>query len=300
MKERRTRVRCCLIMKWVLPCISIINFALQVLFFHASAALVTKFRAICGIAVIMVCTIIGCHEQDEKVTMGEDPLLPVCNCTVPSMIEAYPGIFPQNPYKPWEEADDCLVAEHHVILVMGCPNNADGSASMCQIARADLAVAFMNAGYGRRFITTGGAVHTPEVEAETLKGLLMERGVPEDAIWLEPRARHTDENIYYSSLIMENRGWPSAIVISNDPGHLMMVVLCDSNCCVSKGRLSLHTFPLWDDGRFEKAGHYVLFPHARNVNREECDHIEFPLKFMCTQLPHRLFCMDESQRSERR
>ena len=240
----------------------------------------------------MICMICGCRDQGEGISTEGDPLLPVCFCTVPSMIDAYPGIFPQNPYRPWEEADECLQAEHHVIIVMGCPNNEDGSASPCQVARADLAVAFMNAGYGQRFITTGGAVHTPEVEAETLKALLMQRGVPEDASRLEPRARHTDENILYSSLILESRGWPSAIVISNDPGHLMMVMLCDSNCCVKKGRLSLHEFPVSADGRLEKAGHYVLYPHAGDVSREECDHIEAPLKFMCTQLPGRLFCLD--------
>jgi hypothetical protein len=94
---------------------------------------------------------------------------------------------------------------------------------------------------------------------------------------------------------MKHHGWPSAVVISEDPGHLMMVILCDSNCCVREGRLSLHSFPLSEDGRFEKAGHYVLYPYARNVSREECDHIRGPLKFMCTQLTDRLFCQDATE-----
>lgn len=222
-------------------------------------------------------------------------LMPAATCAVPSLIESFPGLLPTNPYDPWEEADDCVASAHDVLVLLGCPSNEDGSPSRCQIERADLAVAFWRAGYARRFITTGAAVHTADVEAEALKRLLLERGVPEAWIEVEPRAEHTDENIYFSSLIMERNGWETALVLSDDAGHLQMTALCDCNCCVRKGRLSLHAFPLGGDGGVAKAGHYVLYPFARPVTEAECDHLRFPLRFMCTQLDTRLYCQDSPE-----
>lgn len=217
---------------------------------------------------------------------------PAC-CATPSMIALYPGPFPNEPYGPQPAAGACGSSEHDVILVLGCPTESDGSPSACQIARADIAVALMQAGHGHRFITTGAAVHTPFVEAEALKALLVERGVPEASILVEPKAEHTDENIYYSTSIMEEHGYASAVVVSDDPGHLILTGVCDANCCVGRGRLTVFEFPL-ETGSVV-AGHYVRYPWAEPVTAEECAHIEQGSKFMCTNLVSRRACAGNLQ-----
>lgn len=213
---------------------------------------------------------------------------PAADCPVPGMKDLYPGLFPPNPYGSLPAADSCVASAHDAIIVLGCPNEQNGDPAACQIERADIAVALMNAGYGHRFIVSGAAVHTPYVEADTLRALLIERGVPAEEIWREPRARHTDENLYYSSKIMEAQGWASALVVSEDPGHLVMTAVCDSNCCVDLGRLTVLEFSLAGGAR--KLGHYVRYPWAAAVSSAECYQIRSPLKLMCTNLDQRLAC----------
>src|SRR5262249_54541316 len=125
----------------------------------------------------------------------------VACCPTASMIDLYPGAYPNQPYDPKPPADACTPAPHHVTIALGCPNNADGTPPTCQTARADIAVALMQAGFGGRFITSGAAVQNMYVEADTLRDLLVARGVPTDSIITETMAQHTDENIYYSTKI---------------------------------------------------------------------------------------------------
>jgi len=152
----------------------------------------------------------------------------------------------------------------------------------------------MQAGLGDRFITSGAAVHNSYVEAATLRDLLIARGVPAAQITTELQARHTDENIYYSTQLMAAQAWRSALVVSDDPGHLILSAVCDSNCCVALGRLTVKTFPLKLPGQStttpQAVGHYALYPHAEPVAPAECTFIETPLKFMCTNLKTRLAC----------
>ncbi len=218
---------------------------------------------------------------------------PAALCPVDSMVDLYPGEYANHPLDPQPPASACVAAAHDVLIVLGCPNEADGAPSACQIARADIAVAFMEAGYGDHFITTGGAVHNEWVEADTLRDLLVARGVPPESIVTETQARHTDENIYYSTLLMEPRGWVSAVVVSEQRGHLTLTSLCDSNCCVDLGRLTIVDLPLPTGA--VTAGHYVRYPWAVPVSDLECTQIEQPTKFMCTNLKQRLACADSFQ-----
>jgi hypothetical protein len=211
--------------------------------------------------------------------------VPVERCPVPSMADLYAGLLPPSPEGPLFTSA-CVTAKHDAIIVLGCPALADGTPSRCQIARADMALALRDAGYGDRFIVSGGAVHTPHVEAETLRDLLVERGVDAAAIELEPQARHTDENLHYSSLVMSARGWRSALVVSDFSGHLLFTGVCDSNCCVQQGRLTVVRLP--PAGII--AGHYVLYPHAEPVSDAECAAIRAPWKAMCINLERRNAC----------
>src|SRR5207247_920759 len=98
---------------------------------------------------------------------------------------------------------------------------------------------------------------------------------------------------YFSTRIMEAHGWTNAIVISDDPGHLILSATCDSNCCVDLGRLTALAFSF--GGNTIKAGHYVRYPWAAMVSQAECNQIEIPLKLMCTNLSSRQSCAGNIQ-----
>ena len=246
-------------------------------------------------AVFVVVTAVGCSDEAVlPVDAGAPPDPAVESCPVSSMVELYPDKWPPDPYGPKPAATSCVETEHDVIIVLGCPNEDDGTPSACQMARADIAVEMMDAGYGRRFITTGGAVHNAFVEAETLASLLVERGVPESDILQEPKAEHTDENIYWATQIMLQEQYRSAVVVSDDRGHLLLTALCDSNCCVDLGRLTVFEFPV-SDGAPVLAGHYALYPYATEVSDAECEQIATSTKFMCVNLPERKACAADFQ-----
>jgi len=232
-------------------------------------------------------------DPDAQADAATVEIAPAAFCDVDGMDVLYPGFLPPNPYGDWAAADVCLAGAHDVIIVLGCPNEENGDPALCQQKRVDLAIDFWTAGYASRFITTGAAVHTPYVEADTLRDLLVQSGVPASAIWTDPLAEHTDENLYYSSVIMQDENWASAIVISDDPGHLLMTAVCDSNCCVELGRLTVAEFPVL--GKSLKAGHYALYPWAALTTQAECDLIEMPTKFMCINLSERRACKDDFQ-----
>jgi len=216
----------------------------------------------------------------------------VVTCATPSFIEQYPPPFPPFPYGQWPVVSGCLDAPHDVIIVLGCPSESDGDPAPCQKKRAEIADQLYEAGWAERLIVTGAAVHTPYVEADALAALLVLRGVPDAAIVREPLARHTDENIYYATRIMQREGWRSAIVVSEDPGHLMFTGLCDANCCVGLGRMTLVGFPV-AGLTVVNAGHYALSPPGPDVTAEECAHLASLA--LCVNLDDRLACEDDFQ-----
>ncbi len=227
---------------------------------------------------------------DAAIDLGVDAaaaINPVTRCPVQTMDQLYSGLFPPNP-NMLPAADACVAAPHDVIIVLGCPNNSDGRPSTCQQTRADLALSFAKARYADWFITSGAAVQNQYVEGDTLKKLLVAGGIAADHVLVDARANHTDENLYYSSKIMEAHGFAAAIVISDTPGHFVFTALCDSNCCVDLGRLTVLNFSV--AGKTIAAGHYVRYPFATTVSSQECSTIQAPLKAMCINLSSRLSC----------
>ena len=214
------------------------------------------------------------------------------DCVIPSMTTQYGGEESPATFTPGIAAPACVKTKHDVIIVLGCPNEPDGKPSACQTARADLTMKVIAAGLGEEIITTGAAVQNQWIEAETLRDLLVARGVARERIMLEPKAEHTDENLYFSTRIMVARGFANAIVVTEDPRHLVMTAVCDSNCCVKLGRLTVFDFSLDTNasGAATKLGHYELHPRAPEVTTEECETIK--PKLMCLPLGGRRACAD--------
>lgn len=211
---------------------------------------------------------------------------------MPTLDVLYPWTSPPSTLAPWPDAPECAVGKYDTIIIFGCPTNEDGTPSDCQKRRVDLAMQFSRSGYGDRFITSGSAVYTDGIEARSLQQLLVEAGVEEGHIWMDQKAEHTDENLYFASEIMVDRGWESALVVS-DSAHLLYAAVCDANCCVKRGRLATLSFPT-DDGD-AKAAHYVLTPPADPVTEDECLHLTNPTRLQCTNIDARRACEDNFQ-----
>lgn len=250
-----------------------------------------KRPAAVALAIILTASaFVACGAGGDLIEPSADGGASADECRIPPMDEQYTGSGLPDLTKGIE-APSCLATKHDVIVVLGCPTGDDGTPSECQTARVEVAMRAMRAGLGDTFIVTGGAVQNAYVEAETLRDMLVARGVAADRVVVEPKAEHTDENLYWSSEIMKARGWQRAVVVSDDARHLVMTALCDANCCVRRGRLTVFDFALTDAaGAVVKAplGHYELYPKAQAVSDGECAALR--PKLMCLILEDRRAC----------
>ena len=82
------------------------------------------------------------------------------------------------------------------VIVPGCPTEEGGGLSRCQMGRVAWAAILWERGQVANFISSGGAVHSRYVEAETMAAGMAALGVPPEHIWLDADALHTDENMY--------------------------------------------------------------------------------------------------------
>ncbi|MCB9682194.1 MAG: YdcF family protein [Alphaproteobacteria bacterium] len=125
-----------------------------------------------------------------------------------------------------------------VILVPGQgPTDDQTALNPAGAARCDLAVARWEAGLAPFLLTSGGHVHpdaTPYSEAIEMKRYLMEtHGVPEDAILVDPYARHTTTNLRNLARTMLHLGMPAgmaALVTSDEIQSAYIAELLEPRC----------------------------------------------------------------------
>jgi len=102
-----------------------------------------------------------------------------------------------------------------VILVLGAAAY-HGRPSPVFRARLDHAYALYHAGLAPRLLTTGGAGGDPDfTESETGRDYLIGRGVPSEAIILEPRGDSTVYSTTAAAEILRRMGLQSAIVVTD-------------------------------------------------------------------------------------
>lgn len=69
-------------------------------------------------------------------------------------------------------------------------------------------------GAASRIIFSGAAAHNQFVEAEVMARVAESEGIPASAIFVEPRAQDTIQNVCYSERIMREHRWGSAEIIA--------------------------------------------------------------------------------------
>lgn len=104
---------------------------------------------------------------------------------------------------------------YDAVIIPGYPFNPDGK--MNAIYRMRLAWAFelYETGRTQHIILSGGAVHSPYVEAEIFAMFLMGKGIPANALILERNAEHSMENVFYSMEIAEKYGFEQVAVATD-------------------------------------------------------------------------------------
>jgi len=142
-----------------------------------------------------------------------------------AIVVAYLVIF-QTPLLWW--AADPLrmsappeVADAVVVFAGGVGES--GKAQGGYLERLKQAVDLYKAGYANSLIFSSGYVFSFK-EAEVMRALAVDQGVPADRIVLEERATNTYENVTYTSQILRDRQWRRILLVSS-PYHMRRATL---------------------------------------------------------------------------
>ena len=84
--------------------------------------------------------------------------------------------------------------------------------------RVTQAVALYRAGYAPKLIFSSGYVFTLR-EAEVMKAVAIDNGVPADAILLEEAAKNTYDNVRLTKQMLDRNGWNRILLVSS-PYHM--------------------------------------------------------------------------------
>ncbi|MGN0191306.1 MAG: YdcF family protein [Candidatus Cryptobacteroides sp.] len=100
--------------------------------------------------------------------------------------------------------------DYSAIIVLGGSDETTNFVQQAQ-ERCDYAYTKWKAKKAPFIIVTGGRIHpfkTKDNEAETMKNYLMNKGIPESVIIMEPQARHTPTNFRNVSRVLWRYGFP--------------------------------------------------------------------------------------------
>ena len=104
---------------------------------------------------------------------------------------------------------------YDAVIIPGFPFNPDGKMNAVYRMRLAWALELYETGRTQHIILSGGAVHSPYVEAEIFALYLMEKGIPAEALILERNAEHSMENVFYSMEIAKKYGFEEVAVATD-------------------------------------------------------------------------------------
>jgi len=145
------------------------------------------------------------------------PVLLVAALALVSCAEARDVLRPYAPRGADIEAVLAMPAPASTVdaaIVLGCPALPDGTPSPCEECRIQSSVRLWNEGRARNFVFSGGAAHSPHVEADVMADAARARGVPESAIRREGRALTTWQNMRYALKLARTERWTTFLLVS--------------------------------------------------------------------------------------
>jgi uncharacterized SAM-binding protein YcdF (DUF218 family) len=105
------------------------------------------------------------------------------------------------------------------ILMLGAGVHHDGTPSPALRARVDQAARLYDAGYAPLIALTGGSIDGKPAEALVAYQVLIEQGIPPDAILLEDQSQTTAQNVRYITPLLKERGVRSILLVTS-PFHI--------------------------------------------------------------------------------
>ena len=102
-----------------------------------------------------------------------------------------------------------------VIVVLGARALSGGRPSRAIRRRVEHAVALYEGGAADRLLMSGGRIAGLPPEAEIMRDLAIEAGVPADRIAIEPDSRSTLENAIFTARMLRARGWTCPLVVTD-------------------------------------------------------------------------------------
>jgi len=110
------------------------------------------------------------------------------------------------------------------IIVLGCQVKGTNPSPFLQ-ERLNVGIRLYKEGYSKYIIVSGGKGPGEDItEAEAMKKYLLDNGIDESNIIMEDKSKNTMENLTFSKKVMEEKGFKTAVVVSNKY-HLKRVSL---------------------------------------------------------------------------
>ncbi len=102
-----------------------------------------------------------------------------------------------------------------VIVVLGARALPGGRPSRAMRRRVAHAVALFDGGAANRLLMSGGRIGGLPPEAEIMRDLAIEAGVPAARIDIEPDSRSTMENAIFTARMLRSGGWSRPLVVTD-------------------------------------------------------------------------------------
>jgi len=109
---------------------------------------------------------------------------------------------------------------YDAIVVLGAAVWPGGVPSPTLARRAETAIDLYRNGYAPVIVASGGVGRSPPAEAEIIRRIALENGVPAEAIRVEDRSRSTAENVLFSAELLRRLS-ARKIVVVTDSYHLL-------------------------------------------------------------------------------
>ena len=100
------------------------------------------------------------------------------------------------------------------IVVLGCAVKSNGQPSAAMRRRVRLASRAFDRRVAPFVVVSGGRRHDGHMEAEVMRRELVRCGVDPDSIFMETRSLNTVQNAFFSSRLLERKGWARVLLIT--------------------------------------------------------------------------------------
>lgn len=104
---------------------------------------------------------------------------------------------------------------YDAVIIPGFPHDGK-SWNMVIKFRMLWAVHLYENNLAKNFIFSGGAVHTEYIEAKIMGMYAIKMGIPRENVFIETKAEHSTENVFYSLEIADKMGFKN-VAIATDP-----------------------------------------------------------------------------------